>query len=154
MSKVTDFIAACAPGAQASQTQYGVPASVTIAQAILETGWGNSLPPGSNNYFGIKAVAGQASSTAQTQEFVNGEPVIITAGFAAYLTVEDGFAAHAKLLAEAPRYLPAMAQRDDALAFCMMLQTCGYSTSPIYAHTLQTIIIQYNLRRYDVAGGA
>ena len=35
------------------------------------------------------------------------------------------------------------------LAFCTMLQTCGYSTSPIYAHTLQTIIIQYNLRQYD-----
>lgn len=151
MSKQTDFIASVVPAAQASEAQYGVPASVTIAQAILETGWGNSLPPGSNNYFGIKSVAGQSSVECQTGEVVNGEPVTITAGFAAYPTPADSFTAHAKLLAENPRYLPAMAQRSDPLAFCTMLQTCGYSTSPIYALTLQTIIIQYNLKQYDGA---
>ena len=151
MSAQTDFIESIAPAAQASEAQYGVPASVTLAQAILETGWGHSLPKNSNNYFGIKAVAGQPAVNAQTGEFINGDLETLTQAFAAYDSPADSFVAHARLLAENPRYAPAMAVKDDPLAFCTELQTCGYSTSPIYAHTLQTLIIQYNLKAYDGA---
>jgi flagellum-specific peptidoglycan hydrolase FlgJ len=53
-----DFIASIAPAAQASEKKYGVPASVTIAQAILESAWGKRAI--GNNYFGIKARVGEA----------------------------------------------------------------------------------------------
>ncbi len=52
------FLKMAVPGAQAAQKKWGVPASVTIAQAILESGWGaSSLAKQANNFFGIKAVA-------------------------------------------------------------------------------------------------
>jgi flagellum-specific peptidoglycan hydrolase FlgJ len=57
-----DFIASIAPAAQASEKKYGVPASVTIAQAILESAWGKRAI--GNNYFGIKARVGEATANS------------------------------------------------------------------------------------------
>lgn len=144
-----DFINNVAAPAQAGQQQYGVPASVTIAQSCLETGWGASVPPGSNNYFGIKAVAGQPFVTAGTFEYIAGTRTPEPGDFAAYPTVEAGFVAHGKLLSEDPRYAPAMAERSDPAEFCTQLQACGYSTSPTYAETLTELINEFNLTVYD-----
>jgi flagellum-specific peptidoglycan hydrolase FlgJ len=147
--KESAFIASVAPGAQAAAAQYGVPASATIAQAILETGWGKGVPPGSNNYFGIKALSGQAAVTAGTTEYVNGARVGVEASFAAYPDVASGFAAHARLLSRDPRYAPAMAERANPAEFCSQLQACGYSTSPIYSEQLLELINEFNLTQYD-----
>ena len=154
------FLQMAVPAAIATMKATGVPASVTVAQAILESGWGQSrLALECNNYFGIKAAAGAAPDEyAQfpTWEYEYGKKVLVQADFARYATAADCFAAHAKLLAAAPRYAPAMAVRGDAAAFCEQLQACGYSTSPMYAQQLEELIREFDLTQYDAepAGAA
>lgn len=138
------------PAAQASAWQYGVPASVTLAQWILESAWGNSgLALECHNYFGIKAQAGQDCETYATHEVVHGQMVGQNADFAWYPNAAAGIAAHAKFLATLPRYAPAMADKTDIVAFCYELQRCGYSTSPTYARSLLDLIREHNLTQYD-----
>src|SRR5262249_44453450 len=67
------FISQIAPGAVAAQQRYGVPASVTIAQAIDESGWGRSeLASQDHNLFGIKGTGPAGSVEMPTQEYING----------------------------------------------------------------------------------
>lgn len=152
------FLKTAVAPAQAAQRQYGVPASVTIAQAILESsdkkGWGqSSLATLCNNYFGIKAdahAAPDAYREFQTTEFVHGSLVQTLAKFAKYPTPEASFLAHARLLALAPRYQPCMAVRNDPQEFAERLESCGYSTNPAYAATLDHLIQLYDLTQYDL----
>ena len=65
--------------AVASRKKWTVPASVTVAQWAVESAWGASMPPGSNNPFGIKAVGDQPAVESPTREVINGESVTITA---------------------------------------------------------------------------
>ena len=79
------FIGEIAPGAVAAQRRYGVPASVTIAQAIVESGWGQSpLATRDHNLFGIKGSGPAGSVPQQTQEYDNGQLVTITKFFRVY----------------------------------------------------------------------
>lgn len=135
--------------AQAADKEYEVPASVTIAQAILETGWFKSFPPGSNNYFGIKAVAGQPSVMTTTHEYVNGRYITIQAPFAKYDTLTDCFMAHGKLIADDPRYAPCF-QAGDPEGFAEELQACGYATDPTYGKQLTELMGEHMLDQYDV----
>ena len=66
-----DIIAA----AQASQTKWSVPASISIAQWAIESGYGAHMPPASNNPFGIKARPGQPSVEAMTAEYIGGRTI-------------------------------------------------------------------------------
>ena len=152
----SEFLKTTAPAAQFSQRMCGVPASITIAQAILESGWGKSeLAREGNNFFGIKAVhaagIGAANSYIEfnTIEYEHGVKVTIPADFARFRTVTGGFISHARLLAIAPRYKPAMAVRNDAAKFAEQLQLCGYSTNPNYAAMLMTLVKEFNLTQYD-----
>lgn len=153
-----EFLKMAVPLAQAAQRKYGVPASVTIAQAILESsndlGWGQSqLAREANNFFGIKAAhlsAPDSYVTFSTHEFVHGSLESVQAEFARYDTPAESFDAHARLLAFAPRYKPAMAKRDDPAAFALALQQCGYSTNPRYASGLLALVRAYDLEQYDV----
>lgn len=148
------FLQSTVPAAQYTQRTYGIPASITVAQAILESGWGKSaLAVRANNYFGIKAIAHAAPdsySEFPTTEFVDGRKRSELARFAKYPSPTLGFAAHARLLALAPRYKPAMAVRSDVMAFAGELQRCGYSTNPRYPHLLMELVKQYDLMQYDV----
>lgn len=152
------YLKTVVPAAQATQRKWGVPASVTIAQAILESsndrGWGMSrLAVFANNYFGIKAtdLANPDSYIqVETKEFLHHEPVMVPAYFVHYLNLGESFDAHARLLAKATRYKPAMAVADDPEAMCLQLQKCGYSTNPSYAVILAQLIHDYDLRQYDV----
>lgn len=132
----------------------GVPASVTVAQAILESGWGCSgLSEQANNYFGIKAEHIDDPETYcefPTAEYVNGQRVTIDAKFEKYPTVTDCFEDHAALLSQAKRYAPAMAVKNNAAQFAQQLQACGYSTSPTYAASLTALINEFDLEQYDV----
>ena len=73
----TEVIAA----AKRSAGLWKIPASVTLAQWALESGWGKHTPPGSNNPFGIKAIGDQPAVESPTREVINGENVVITAKF-------------------------------------------------------------------------
>lgn len=142
------------PAAQAAQKKWGVPASVTIAQGALESGWAlSALARKANNFFGIKAVAhanpdGYMEFT--TAEFIDGRRITEMAKFARYATPEASFDAHAVLLSTTMRYKPAMAVAHDPAQFCTALQKCGYSTNPRYAAELLELIQQYDLTQYDL----
>jgi flagellar protein FlgJ len=131
-----------------------VPASITLAQAILESAWGQSkLARECNNYFGVKAAHDAAPNTYQdflTTEFACGHRTSETAAFAKYADVAVSFAAHARLLAGAPRYQPAMAAASNPEQFAQRLQACGYSTNPQYASDLMQLVRLYDLTQYDV----
>jgi len=149
-----DFLKSVVPAAQAAQRKWGVPASVTIAQAILESGWGQSaLARQANNFFGIKATAHADTSSYTefpTSEFVDGRRVSEMAKFARYASPAASFDAHAVLLALTARYKPAMAVRNNAAAYALELQVCGYSTNPAYGSELGNLIRLYDLTQYEI----
>jgi flagellum-specific peptidoglycan hydrolase FlgJ len=146
------------PAAQAAERKYGVPASVTLAQAILEssnsTGWGRSqLATEANNFFGIKATDVKNPEhyiELKTHEYLNNHLELIDAKFARYEDLGESFEAHARLLAVARRYEPCMCAAKDPELFCMRLQQCGYSTNPSYGVTLFKLIKEYDLTQFDI----
>ena len=151
------FIQRVAPWAQYSHAKYGVPASVTIAQAILESSdrqgnWGKStLAAKYNNFFGIKdsRLFGDGYCELKTTEYVKLRPVEITARFESFKDPQRSFEAHAQLLAQSPRYEAAMADADDPFVFAARIRECGYSTDPDYAHKLASLITKFHLRDFD-----
>lgn len=148
----SNFLQLAAPAAIASQGATGVPASITIAQAILESGWGKQVPPNSNNYFGIKATAHAAPDQyveAATHEVIDGRLVDVTDKFARYSSIAENFKAHGLLLSRAARYAPAMAVKNDPAKFSAAIAHCGYSTNPNYAALLMRIVSAFDLTQYD-----
>lgn len=139
--------------AQDSQLYYKVPASVTLAQCILESGWGSTrLAKRCNNFFGIKAEHLDQPNTYEefpTHEFMHGHEVVIDAAFEKYPDIDSSFRDHARLLSMASRYAPAMAVRTDPFEFANELQACGYSTAPNYGSKLGELIKDYDLTQYD-----
>lgn len=134
--------------AQAAMRRWPIPASISLAQWALESGWGKHMPPGSNNPFGIKALAGQPSVTVPTREVVNGQSIMINAAFRAYATLEDAFEDHSRLLATAGAYARARTKLPDVFAFANAL-TGVYATDPNYGTMLGQIIRGSNLTQYD-----
>jgi flagellum-specific peptidoglycan hydrolase FlgJ len=148
------FINEVAPGAMAAQREYGIPAAVTIAQAIDESGWGQSkLAVEDHNLFGIKGTGPAGSVTMPTQEYVNGQTVTIDAPFRVYSNITQSITDHSLLLATGSSYQQAMADRRSPDAFANDL-TGVYATDPNYGASLITIMRQYNLYRFDADGSA
>ena len=143
------FIDSIAAGAVAGQRQYGVPAAVTIAQAILESGWGRSgLTQSANNLFGIKGTGPAGSVRLLSHEYVNGRYLTVYANFRRYPSRAESMADHARLLATSSYYRHAMSLRSNPNAFANAL-TGVYATSPTYGQALISLMRQYNLYRYD-----
>jgi flagellum-specific peptidoglycan hydrolase FlgJ len=143
------FINEIAPGALAAQRQYGIPAAVTIAQAIDESGWGRSqLAAQDNNLFGIKGAGPAGSVLRPTQEYENGQFVTVNAQFRVYRNVAQSITDHGLLLATGSSYRQAMADRRSPDAFANAL-TGVYATDPNYGTNLITIMRQHNLYRFD-----
>lgn len=144
-----EFIAKLSPGAQASDKASKVPASFTIAQAALESGWGARVP--GNNLFGIKADASWHGPTVDvpTHEYVNGERVAITAKFRAYASWADSVADHVQFLTRNPRYAPAF-KCVECADFSRAIAAAGYATDPHYASIINSIISTHQLERYDI----
>jgi flagellum-specific peptidoglycan hydrolase FlgJ len=147
------FISSIAEAAVESADQTGVPASVTIAQAILESYWGSSrLAHDANNYFGIKAQTkgGSAGSlTLSVWEVIGGRNVVENQAFRAYNTVAESFVDHGLFFLENGRYASAMASKNDAKQFAIEINRDGYATDPSYASKLIGLMDRYNLYRYD-----
>jgi flagellum-specific peptidoglycan hydrolase FlgJ len=143
------FINEIAPGALAAQRQYGIPAAVTIAQAIEESTWGQSqLASQYNNLFGIKGTGPAGSVTLPTQEYENGQWVTINAPFRVYSNVAQSITDHTLLLATGSPYQKAMADRRSPDAFANDL-TGVYATDPTYGSSLISLMRHYNLYRFD-----
>ena len=153
-SSQQSFIGAVASGAIAAEQRYGVPASVTIAQAIDESDWGRSLLAAKeNNLFGIKGTGSAGSVTYQTSEYEGGRWVTIDASFRAYHNIAESIADHAALLATSGYYTRAMADRSSPDAFANALAGV-YATDPHYGATLIALMRTYDLYRYDSPAAA
>ena len=143
------FISQIAPGAIAAQHRYGVPAAVTIAQAIDESGWGQSeLAAHDHNLFGIKGTGPAGSVPLPTQEYVNGQPVSTSASFRVYHNVAESIDDHGRLLARSGYYQQAMADRQHPDKFAAAL-TGVYATDPNYGANLISLMRRYDLYRYQ-----
>ena len=147
---MNDFIARIKDAAIAAQKKYGVPASLTIAQAILETGWGKYSV--GNNIFGIKASPSWTGKTVncKTGEVYGGKKVTITGEFREYDSITDSIADHARLFAVNPCYHNIVGCKDYRQA-CRNVQADGYATDPQYADQLIEIISEYDLTQFDSA---
>jgi flagellum-specific peptidoglycan hydrolase FlgJ len=151
------FIAAAVPGAQLGWRQYGVPPSVTIAQAILESGWGRSgLSLVDKNFFGIKCFNGVHGTLAtgchlyKTQECTRaGACFNTTATFRTYATMARSFGDHGSFLRTNSRYKPAFAFTRNANSFVWTMWRAGYATDPNYFTKITGIMASNGLYRYD-----
>jgi lysozyme len=132
--------------------EYQLLPSVTIAQAIIESGWGKStLASTYHNYFGIKysSSAGTDYVSMKTgEQKKSGEYYTITAKFRAYNSMEEGIADRYEFLSTNKRYQSLIGVTDYAEE-CRLLQSCGYATSLTYAQTLIDTIESYGLQQYD-----
>jgi hypothetical protein len=148
------FIKAVAEGAMATQRKYGVPAAVTIAQAIDESGWGQSfLATRDHNLFGIKGSGPAGSDMQPTQEVINGQPVSQIASFRVYRSMAQSIEDHGRLLASGGPYQRSMTLVHDPNAFASSL-TGVYATDPSYGAKLISLMQRFNLYRYDHAASA
>lgn len=128
-----------------------VPLSVTIAQAALESAWGESGPTKNGNaLFGIKAGKSWTGKryTTRTTEVQNGNTISTTADFRAYDSWAESIIDHDDFLRRNSRYA-AVLVCDNGFDAADALQAAGYATDPYYAHKLQSIISQYGLSKYD-----
>src|SRR5205085_9312705 len=131
-TSTADFIDTVGTAAQRSRRTSGVPASVTVAQAILESDWGRSrLTRQGNNLFGIKALGGAVGPagvvTLATWEHVGGSDVVVQAPFRAYYTLEQSIDDHGRFFTSNKRYGGALSVASDARAFARAIQDAGYA---------------------------
>ena len=155
----SEFLTTLAPAATQLYDAKSLYASVSLAQAALETGWLQFLPhdihTGQNSYniYGIKGVGPAGSVECYTQEYQNGAYVTILVQFAAYHSYLESMDGHAQLLLTDNRYKPVI-NAVTPYAACYALQDCGYATDPTYASQLVHLIQQYDLTKYDVKAPA
>jgi hypothetical protein len=144
-------------GAYAHQMKatYGVPAAVTAAQAILESGWGTSdLTRDGNNFFGMKCFNSPGRIATGCRPYNTRECVVescydTSASFRVYDTVLASFADHSASLASLSRYRTAFRHAGSPDRFAVEIHRAGYATSPTYARTLINLMRQYNLYRFE-----
>jgi hypothetical protein len=147
------FIASVLDAAQESERTYGVPTSVIISQAIIESGWGRSgLARSAHNYFGIKANKPGPAGVVnmQTMEVERGAAVATRAGFKAYNNAHESFLDHGLFLSENPRYSEAF-KTTDAREFVRRVHAAGYASDPSYTSKLVGTMDFYDLYRFNVA---
>ena len=164
-----DVIAKVGPLFSADQKKNGILASVSLAQFILESGYGKSeLAQNANNCFGMKKSLsgntwsgsswdGKSIYTKKTQEEENGQMITITADFRKYPNVEASIADHSAYLLGAKN---GSALRYSGLKGCtdykkavQIIKDGGYATSSTYVSNLCSIIERWNLTKYDAAAG-
>lgn len=135
--------------AVAHMEKYGIPASITMAQGVLESDSGNSILSGkSNNHFGIKC------KSSWTGERVYHDDDAKDECFRAYPTVEMSYADHAEFLDNSPRYDSLFDLRsDDYKGWARGLKKAGYATAPDYAERLIKIIEDNDLQLLDQRDG-
>lgn len=131
-----------------SHKKWHVPASVTIAQWAVESAWGASIPLGSNNPFGIKALPSEPAVESPTREVLDGKSIVINAKFRKFDSLAEAFELHGKLLATATQYKQAMLVANDPYAFSDALSGV-YATDPQYGTALKWVIANYKWTKYD-----
>ena len=125
--------------------EYHIPASITLAQGILESGSGNSrLAKKANNHFGIKCHKGWTGKTFYMDDDAKDEC------FRKYNKVEDSYRDHSLFLTQRGRYTFLFEyDTKDYKSWAYGLKKAGYATNPKYPELLIRIIEKYDLAQYD-----
>lgn len=150
--KVKDYIARYAPIAIEQQALYGIPASITLAQGIVESNFGTSfLATTHNNHFGIKCGgtwSGRSVGKVDDEKDDKGRDK--ESCFRSYNSDSDSFTDHSLFLSERSRY-SGLFDLDvyDYKGWARGLKAAGYATNPQYADMLIARIETYELYRYD-----
>ena len=146
-----EFIEAIGQAAQVDMKRTGILASLTVAQACLESTWGKSgLAIKGKNLFGIKGKGPAGSITMPTYEWERGQKIKINAEFRKYNTWAESIADHSALFLRLPRYKNLIGEKDYKRA-CQKVQQDGYATDPDYTKKLIRLIEKYKLYRFDQA---
>jgi flagellum-specific peptidoglycan hydrolase FlgJ len=142
---IVDYIETYAPLAMKEMTRSGVPASITIAQGILETDAGRSdLVLRSNNHFGIKCKSSWTGDKVYHDDDAAGEC------FRKYGSASDSYMDHSDYLKSQPRYSFLFSyEKDDYNSWAWGLKKAGYATNPIYAQTLIKYVENYKLNELN-----
>jgi flagellum-specific peptidoglycan hydrolase FlgJ len=147
------FFKALLPAAIAAEKAYGVPASVTLAQAALESGWAKS-PIGGYNIFGIKGSGSAGSKRVWTHEVFHGVRVPWNDKFALYKNFDDAVMAHGKLFHNGyyDKGIQEFARNHDPYKF---IDNVGkrYATAPNYAGSIKKMMTDNNLVAMAKAAG-
>ncbi|OIQ25529.1 flagellar assembly peptidoglycan hydrolase FlgJ [uncultured Vibrio sp.] len=139
------FVASMKPYAEQAAKALGVDSSLLLAQAALETGWGQKVTQNSrgssNNLFNIKADRSwQGDKVAtQTLEYHGGVPVKEHAAFRSYDSYQDSFNDYVRFLNQNPRYNTALQQTGNSEEFIRGIHKAGYATDPLYAEKILSV---------------
>lgn len=146
------FIEKYLPYAQQVEKKYGVPASVTLAQAAIESKWGASgLTQKANAFFGIKTTkswTGDIYTAGTKEEDKNGNKYNTVAAFRKYSSPLESFLDYGNFLTTNKRYSEAF-KAKDSYAFGAAIAKAGYATDSSYTKLLTDIMKQNNLTKYD-----
>lgn len=152
------FVKMMEPYAEQAAGQLGVSPDTLIAQAALETGWGQHVPASGSgssslNLFGVKAGAGfrgEAVSALTTEYDGSGNnPTSMAQPFRAYASVQQGINDYVTLLQRNSRYREALGSGDDVHAFGSALARGGYATDPDYVQKLQATVASVRALRSE-----
>jgi flagellar protein FlgJ len=142
-----EFVNRVMPSIQRAASALGVDPKAMLAQAALETGWGQRLPraadgSASHNLFGIKAGDEWtgARASADSMEVINGVATPRRTTFRAYASVEESINDFSNLLRNSPRYKDVVASGGNAGAYIAAMGNSGYATDPDYSNKLNRIL--------------
>lgn len=145
-----EFIKNFLPEAWEIQLDFGLQAASMLAQAALETGWGQYVAKSetgvdSKNLFNIKGTGPAGSISVLTHEYLNGNLISVKANFKVYNNYSQSFLDYAQLITGTVKYAPAVAAAGDPKEYLRQLQLCGYATDPNYASNIIRIMDSYNI---------
>jgi len=145
VASISEYITTFSEAAQFEMKAYGIPASITLAQGLLESGFGNGeLAKKTNNHFGIKCHTGWNGDYDYHDDDEAGEC------FRKYNHPRYSFRDHSIFLSNRSRYASLFElPNDDYRAWAYGLQKAGYATDRRYPQKLIQLIETYNLHRYD-----
>ena len=148
MSKNQQYAEKYAAEAMEQMKRYGIPASVTLAQGILESCNGQSeLSQLGNNHFGVKASGSWLKNGGDYLVYTDDKP---NEKFCKYATVGDSYEHHSKILKNSSRYSQCFKlSPDDYRGWTKGIERGGYATNGGYAASLQKIIEANGLQKYD-----
>ena len=151
--RAAEFVQQVLPTIRQAASALGVNPLGMLAQAALETGWGQRMPRtaagnSSLNLFGVKAGSewGGARAVTDTVEISGGVARQSRTAFRAYGSVEESVGDFARLLASSPRYREAIAAGGDARAYIQNIAKAGYATDPDYGNKLNEVLDSGTLR--------
>ena len=135
---------------EAKERGYNYPSAI-IAQACLESGFGNSLLASKyHNYFGMKCGSswkGSSVNMKTKEEYTKGTLTNISANFRVYDDMEAGVRGYFDFIST-PRYKK-LKSATSTEEYCKLIKECGYATSSVYVQSLKSMITSYDLKKFD-----